>query len=115
MDHFLVNSLVATTGTDLTEMHLADAPDYMTAIAAGIAHGLPAKKALQSAYGKFLTDHKEAVEGLGLANVYSDTGAMVDQSRSIQFLTLLVVEQAATIAAITERLEAAEHKLGDRS
>ena len=110
-----MNSLVpVSSATDLATMHLEDAPDYMTAIAAGIAHGLPAKKALQSAYGKFLTDHKEAVEGLGLANVYGETSAMVDQSRSIQFLTLLVVEQAATIAALTERLESAENKLGDR-
>jgi len=103
-----VDGLTLVPRADLAQMSLADAPDYMTAIAAGIAHGLEPKHALRSAFGKWLTDNKEAVEGLGLANVYAENGAMVDQSRSLQFALLLLAEQQRQIVELTERLNALE-------
>ena len=73
-----MNSLIPTSSeTDLSEMHLADAPDYMTAIAAGIAHGLAPKKALQSAYGKFLTDDF-VVQAYWQPSIYSDLGGSLE-------------------------------------
>ena len=93
---------------DLSEMSLADAPDYTTAVAAGLAHGLAPTEALKSAYGKWLTDHADAVQEFGLANFYDgkdSNHAFVNETRLAQYLAIMVAEQGRQIAELREELE----------
>ena len=87
----------------LDTMHLADAPDYFTAVAAGEAHGLAPTHALKAAFGKWMTDHADAVQRYGLANFYDGpdaSRAFANYTRLVQFLTIVVAEQGREIAAL---------------
>jgi len=93
---------------ELSEMHLADAPDYITAIAAGLAHGLTPPKALHAAWGKWMTDHADAIQAFGLANFYDGpdaSRAMTNSTNVTRYLAIMVAEQGAQIAALREELE----------
>ena len=119
MDSFLAQQLTALHVTNhiipspnaavaLDALHLADAPDYFTAIAAGEAHGLVPTQALKAAFGKWLTDHADAVQRYELANFYDGqdaSRAFVNYSRLAQFLVIVVAEQGREIA----ELKAARH------
>lgn len=99
MDHLLV----PTPSPALAELSLAAAPDLPTAIAAGIAHGLAPHQALDSAFGKWLSEHADEVERFKLAHFYDGADAsraMQDQSRLIRFLCVALAEQQRQIAAL---------------
>ena len=89
-------------------MHLADAPDYFTAIMAGLAHGLTPPKALHGAWGKWLTDNAESIQEFGLANFYDGfeaNCAMVNTTRVMQYLAIMVAEQGRELAEIRAELK----------
>lgn len=91
----------------LAAMSLADAPDLPTAIAAGIAHGLTPSDALKSAFGKWMTEHAEGVQAFGLANLYDGPDAnraMVNQTRLLQYLAVMVDQQRREIASLQQQL-----------
>ena len=99
--------LIPRPTTDLREMHLADAPDYLTAVAAGIAHDLTPSAALKAAFGKWATDHADAIQEFGLANFYDGKDvarAMVNYSRLTQYLAIMVAEQSRRIAELEAQL-----------
>jgi len=89
-------------------MHLADAPDYITAIMAGLAHGLTPPKALHGAWGKWMTDNAEVIQEFGLANFYDGfeaSCAMVNYTRLAQYLTIMVTEQGRQNEELRQELE----------
>jgi hypothetical protein len=103
-------ALIPAPSPSLATMTLADAPDYLTAIAAGEAHGLTPPDALKSAFGKWLSENAGAVERFGLANFYEGTEeskAFANYSALVRLLTLMVAEQGREIAALkAARIEA---------
>ena len=106
MDGLGLLAPAAPEGVDLETMHLKDAPDYITAIAGGLAHGLTPPKALHGAWGKWMCDHADAIQDFGLANFYDgkDAGrAMVNYTRLTQYLALMVAEQGRVLAEVTEQ------------
>lgn len=117
----LPDALVPVTrDRSLTEMSLADAPDYLTAVAAGIAHDLTPSAALKAAFGKWATDHADAVQEFGLANFYDGKDvarAMVNYTRLTQYLAVMVSEQGRQIEELREqnvelqRLVTTQHEL----
>lgn len=89
--------------TDLASLSLTDCPDLPTAIAAGIAHGLPEREALKSAFMKYMREHEPDFQRFKLANFYdeNDKGrAFVDWTGMIQFLLVRVVTQQQQIDAL---------------
>ena len=99
------------TGTDLATMTLDECPDLGTAIAAGLAHGLPAPKALNSAWAKWMRENSEAIQEFGIANFYDGLDAdcaMVNSKQLSKYLLVMVTEQIRQIAALTARLDAVE-------
>ena len=100
--------------SELKEMHLADAPDYVTAIVAGLAHGLTPREALHGAWGKWMADNAESIQEFGLANFYDGfeaDRAMVNYTGVTQYLAIMVAEQGRENAEMKERLEMLESKM----
>ena len=94
--------------SELEDMHLADAPDYITAILAGIAHGLTPQKALHGAWGKWMSDNAEAIQKFGLATFYDGfegNRAMVNYTGITQYLAIMVAEQGRQIESLREELD----------
>lgn len=92
----------------LESMHLADAPDYTTAIMAGLAHGLTPRDALHGAWGKWMTDHAESIQKFELANFYDgpeSSKAMVNYSRFVHYLVVMVAEQDRHLLTLREELD----------
>lgn len=88
---------------DLATMSLAECPDHMTAIQAGIMHGLAAPEALKSSFGKWLSENADAVQQFGLANFYDGPHAdraFVNYTRLTQLLAVMVADQSRQIAAL---------------
>ena len=88
-------------------MPLADAPDYITAIMAGLAHGLTPPKALHGAWGKWMADNAESIQEFGLANFYNgpeESRAMVNYTRLTQYLAIMVAEQGRRNAHLEDCL-----------
>lgn len=114
-------SLVARKGTaarrHLEQMSLADAPDYRTAIAAGLAHGLTPFEAVKSAFGKWLTTNAADVQRFKLANFYARQrrqrrqGAFVNYTHLLRFLTIVVADQAMQIDALVAALHPSPARL----
>lgn len=95
--------------TDLAFLSLKDCPDYLTAVAAGEAHGLAPRDALKAAFMKWQNDNAESLQRYKLANFYDGPDqprAMVDYTGYVQFLTIIVAEQGRAIAELQ-----AAHKL----
>lgn len=91
----------------LEQMSLADAPDLPTAVAAGIAHGLAPREALKSAFGKWMTEHADAVQAFGLANFYDGTDAhraMTNQTALLQYLIVMVDTQQRQIEGLKQQI-----------
>lgn len=98
---------VPVSATPLGELSLAAAPDLLTAVAAGEAHGLAPSEALKAAFGKWLTEHAESVERYGLASFYEGhdaSRAFVNQTRLLQFVTVMLAEQGREIASMRRDL-----------
>lgn len=95
------------TVDDLKSMSLADCPDYATAVAAGIAHGLAPKEALKSAHMQWAKDHADAVQAFGLGNFYDGPDAnrlMMDLKAYIQFLCIRLADQEQQLADLNQKL-----------
>lgn len=92
----------------LGEMSLANAPDLLTAIAAGEAHGLAPSEALKSAFGKWMSEHADAVQRYGLANFYDGKDAnraFVNETRLLQFAVIMLDQQAREIRELRASIE----------
>ena len=97
----------AQDAAGLKHTSLADAPDYLTAVAAGITHGLGPSEALKSAFGKWLTEHAEAVQRFGIANWYDGpdaSRAFVNQTRLVQYLCVRLADQERDIADLRSEI-----------
>ena len=101
---------------ELEEMHLADAPDYITAIMAGLAHGLTPPKALHGAWGKWMADNAASIQEFGLANFYDGpeaSCAMVNYTSLTRYLAIMVAEQGRHNAELEDRLRVLESKVAN--
>lgn len=90
-------------------MSLAECPDYATAVAAGIAHGLTPEQALASSYMKLATDHAEAWQAFGLGNFYDGPEAFkqfMDLKRHIQYLCIRNADLERQVAACRADIDA---------
>lgn len=90
-----------TRPQSLRTMTLADAPDLLTAIAAGEAHGLTPPAALKSAFGKWLTENRVEIERYRIATM-GKSRAMVNQTALLRLLTIILVEQGRELATLRE-------------
>ena len=118
MDGQRILALALATDPDilaeLEEMHLADAPDYMTAILAGLAHGLTPQKALHAAWGKWMSDNAESIQEFGLANFYDGLDAscaMVNYTGVTQYLAIMVAEMGRRNVELGDRVAVQETKM----
>lgn len=106
-----MNSLMPLpTGTDLATMSLDECPDLETAMAAAFARGLPAPKALNAAWAKWMRSNAAAIQEFGLANFYDGLDAdcaMVNTKALTKYLLIRTVIQGEQIASLTARLDAA--------
>lgn len=103
-----------TRSRDLAEMSLADAPSYSVAVAAGLAHGLAPEDALDAAFGKYMTEHADAVQAFGLANFYDGKNAdhaFANYSRMLRFLLITVADLKSQVATLTAEVSSRSHRI----
>lgn len=100
-----MDDVLTRPAAELATMSLAEAPDYLTALAAAEAHGIAPPEALRSAFGKWLTDNHEVIQRYGLANFYDGpeaARAMVNQGAMVRFLAIALADMGKRVARIED-------------